>query len=126
MATSNTLPDKLGEGRFAAEDFRREIHALSARFDTLRVDGPDYRHSGLAQAPPPMSDENLQTAAAASAGSSLDSFDAVTSKGSAAWAAMPVPMAAATRNVPLRACASRSAVRTRSAGCVIGQPKLAM
>ena len=47
-ATSNTLPDKLGEGRFAAEDFRREIHALSARFDTLRVDGPDYRHAGLA------------------------------------------------------------------------------
>ena len=58
-ATSNTLPDKLGEGRFAAEDFRREIHALSARFDTLRVDGPDYRHAGLAQAPPPMSDAEL-------------------------------------------------------------------
>ena len=45
-ATSNTLPDKLGEGRFAAEDFRREIHALAARFQTLRVDGPDYRHPG--------------------------------------------------------------------------------
>ena len=56
-ATSNTLPDKLGEGRFAAEDFRREIHALSARFDTLRVDGPDYRHAGLAQAPAPLTDD---------------------------------------------------------------------
>ena len=80
-ATSNTLPDKLGEGRFAAEDFRREIHALSARFDTLRVDGPDYRHAGLAQAPPPMSDAELEAAAAAAPGVvSLDSFEALTTK----------------------------------------------
>lgn len=80
-ATSNTLPDKLGEGRFAAEDFRREIHALSARFDTLRVDGPDYRHAGLAQAPPPMSDAELESAAAASPGVvSLDSYEALTTK----------------------------------------------
>ncbi len=80
-ATSNTLPDKLGEGRFAAEDFRREIHALSARFDTLRVDGPDYRHAGLAQAPPPLSDTDLESAAATSAGTvSLDSYDALTTK----------------------------------------------
>src|SRR3712207_9486290 len=28
-ATSNTLPDALGEGRFAAEDFLREIQARS-------------------------------------------------------------------------------------------------
>ncbi|NYI85732.1 putative ATPase [Saccharopolyspora hordei] len=50
-ATSNTLPDKLGEGRFAAADFLREIHAMSARFDVVRVDGPDYRHRGLPEAP---------------------------------------------------------------------------
>jgi cell division protein ZapE len=79
-ATSNTLPDKLGEGRFAAEDFRREIHALSSRFDTLRVDGPDYRHAGLAEAPPPMTDDALEEAAAGSADASLDSFDALTAK----------------------------------------------
>ena len=79
-ATSNTLPDKLGEGRFAAEDFRREIHALSARFDTLRVDGPDYRHAGLAQAPAPMSDADLEAAAASTTGASLDSYDALTGK----------------------------------------------
>ncbi len=80
-ATSNTLPDKLGEGRFAAEDFRREIHALSERFDTVRVDGPDYRHAGLAQAPPPMSDDDLAAAAAAGSGiNSLDAFDAVTTR----------------------------------------------
>jgi len=77
-ATSNTLPDKLGEGRFAAEDFRREIHALSARFETLRVDGPDFRHAGLAQAPPPMPDDALRAAASATAGASLDAFDPLT------------------------------------------------
>ena len=73
-ATSNTLPDKLGEGRFAAEDFRREIHALSARFDTLRVDGPDYRHAGLAQAPPPLTDEELDRRRGDRPGASLDSL----------------------------------------------------
>jgi len=43
-ATSNTLPDSLGQGRFAADDFLREIQALSAHFDVVRIDGPDYRH----------------------------------------------------------------------------------
>ncbi|MCU1545694.1 MAG: cell division protein ZapE, partial [Homoserinimonas sp.] len=42
--TSNTPPNALGEGRFAAVDFRREIDAMSAQFRTLRVDGVDYRH----------------------------------------------------------------------------------
>jgi len=42
-ATSNTPPNALGEGRFAAVDFLREIHALAARFDILRIDGLDYR-----------------------------------------------------------------------------------
>ncbi len=45
-ATSNTLPGSLGEGRFAAEDFLREIQALAARFEVLRIDGDDYRHRG--------------------------------------------------------------------------------
>ncbi len=43
-ATSNTPPNALGEGRFAAQDFLREIHAMSANFQTLRIDGTDYRH----------------------------------------------------------------------------------
>ncbi len=43
-ATSNTLPESLGEGRFAADDFLREIQALAARFEVLRIDGEDYRH----------------------------------------------------------------------------------
>jgi len=42
-ATSNTPPQALGEGRFAAQDFLREIDALSARFQTVRIDGLDYR-----------------------------------------------------------------------------------
>lgn len=43
-ATSNTLPDRLGEERFAADDFLREIQGLSAHFDVVRIEGPDYRH----------------------------------------------------------------------------------
>lgn len=43
--TSNTLPDKLGEGRFAADDFIREIQGLRNHFEVVRVDGPDFRHS---------------------------------------------------------------------------------
>lgn len=42
-ATSNTPPHALGEGRFAAADFLREIQALSAHFETVRIDGTDYR-----------------------------------------------------------------------------------
>jgi cell division protein ZapE len=43
-ATSNTPPTALGEGRFAAEDFAREIHGISERFQILRIDGEDHRH----------------------------------------------------------------------------------
>ena len=42
-ATSNTPPLALGEGRFAAQDFLREIDALAERFETIRIDGLDYR-----------------------------------------------------------------------------------
>jgi cell division protein ZapE len=76
-ATSNTLPDKLGEGRFAADDFMREIQALSARFSVVRVDGPDYRHRGLPDAPPPLSDVDLTTSAESIEASTLDDFDAL-------------------------------------------------
>ena len=46
-ATSNTPPNALGEGRFAAQDFLREIHAMSASFETIRIDGTDYRQRAL-------------------------------------------------------------------------------
>ncbi|WP_436728642.1 cell division protein ZapE [Streptomyces sp. URMC 128] len=73
-ATSNTLPGKLGEGRFAAADFLREIQGLSAHFRALRIDGEDYRHRGLPEAPPPYSDEQVTKAAHATSGASLDAF----------------------------------------------------
>ena len=50
-ATSNTLPEQLGEGRFAAQDFLREINTLASIFTTVRIEGPDYRHRGLPPAP---------------------------------------------------------------------------
>ncbi|SKA85239.1 cell division protein ZapE [Agreia bicolorata] len=46
-ATSNTPPNALGEGRFAAADFLREIQSLSDRFDTVRIDGLDYRRRDI-------------------------------------------------------------------------------
>ena len=46
-ATSNTPPNALGEGRFAAQDFLREIHAMAASFETIRIDGTDYRQRAL-------------------------------------------------------------------------------
>ncbi len=46
-ATSNTPPNALGEGRFAAQDFLREIHAMASSFETIRIDGTDYRQRAL-------------------------------------------------------------------------------
>ena len=43
-ATSNTPPNALGQGRFAAKDFAREISAMADRFRIVSVDGEDYRH----------------------------------------------------------------------------------
>ncbi|WP_067272869.1 cell division protein ZapE [Streptomyces jeddahensis] len=73
-ATSNTLPGKLGEGRFAAADFLREIQGLSAHFRPLRIDGEDYRHRGLPEAPAPFSDDQVTRAAYATPDASLDDF----------------------------------------------------
>ncbi len=72
-ATSNTLPGKLGEGRFAAEDFLREIQGLSAHFESLRIDGDDYRHRGLPDAPPAPDLDTVKRAAEQD-GASLDHF----------------------------------------------------
>ncbi|WP_197381161.1 cell division protein ZapE [Mycolicibacterium mengxianglii] len=76
-ATSNTLPEQLGEGRFAAQDFLREINTLSQIFTTVRIEGPDYRHRGLPPAPEPLSDADVTARAATVAGATLDEFDAL-------------------------------------------------
>ncbi|MGW0905534.1 cell division protein ZapE [Streptomyces sp. NPDC002853] len=73
-ATSNTLPGKLGEGRFASADFLREIQGLATHFKSLRIDGEDYRHRGLPEAPAPYSEGQVTKAAYATEGASLDDF----------------------------------------------------
>jgi cell division protein ZapE len=45
-ATSNAIPDRLGEGRFNSDDFTREIAAIADHFQTVRIDGEDYRRRG--------------------------------------------------------------------------------
>jgi cell division protein ZapE len=72
-ATSNTLPESLGEGRFAAEDFLREIQALAARFDVLRIDGEDYRHRSVEHAEP-LADDAVRAAVSGREGATLDRF----------------------------------------------------
>jgi cell division protein ZapE len=74
-ATSNTLPEQLGEGRFAAQDFLREINTLASIFSTVRIEGPDYRHRGLPPAPQPLSDEEVAASADGTPGATLDDFD---------------------------------------------------
>lgn len=76
-ATSNTLPEQLGEGRFAAQDFLREINTLASIFTTVRIEGPDYRHRDLPPAPQPPSDDEVAERAARVAGATLDDFDAL-------------------------------------------------
>ena len=76
-ATSNTLPEQLGEGRFAAQDFLREINTLASIFTTVRIEGPDYRHRDLPPAPQPLSDEDVTARAARVPGATLDDFDAL-------------------------------------------------
>lgn len=76
-ATSNTLPEQLGEGRFAAQDFLREITTLASIFTVVRIDGPDYRHRDLPPAPAPPSDQQVGAWAAGIDGATLDEFDAL-------------------------------------------------
>jgi len=74
-ATSNTLPGSLGEGRFAAHDFLREIQTLAGHFTPLRVDGEDYRHRGLPEAPSPVADAAVRVGTAAVDGATCDDFE---------------------------------------------------
>jgi cell division protein ZapE len=74
-ATSNTPPNALGEGRFAAQDFLREIDALSAQFHTVRIDGLDYRRRDIEGHAVTTEPEALEAAASRFSGRiSLDRF----------------------------------------------------
>jgi cell division protein ZapE len=76
-ATSNTPPNALGAGRFAAEDFRREILGISANFEILRIDGDDYRHRPVDGHSQTQTAEQLSTWLSEAQVASLDSFDAL-------------------------------------------------
>lgn len=76
-ASSNTLPEQLGEGRFAAQDFLREITTLAAIFDVIRIEGPDYRHRDLPPAPRPPTDDEVFAHAARTPGATIDDFGAL-------------------------------------------------
>jgi cell division protein ZapE len=77
-ATSNTPPSALGEGRFAAADFLREIQSLSANFETIRIDGLDYRRRDTAGEAVAVAPETLERTVEAltrrGASVSLDGF----------------------------------------------------
>jgi len=74
-ATSNTLPDALGEGRFDAHEFLREIQTLAGHFAPVRIDGEDYRHRGQPAAPPPVDDAAVTATTAATDGATCDDFE---------------------------------------------------
>jgi cell division protein ZapE len=74
-ATSNTPPNALGEGRFAAQDFLREIHAMSASFQTIRIDGTDYRQRAVDGHAVALAPEKYEAAIAEAAASGLVSDD---------------------------------------------------
>ena len=77
-ATSNTPPNALGEGRFAAQDFLREIDALAARFTIVRIDGLDYRRRDVEGHAVVTPEEQLDGAIEAIGGVvTEDPFDAV-------------------------------------------------
>jgi cell division protein ZapE len=61
-ATSNTPPNALGQGRFAAKDFAREISAMSDRFQIVSVDGDDYRHRPIDGHTRPLEPQELTSA----------------------------------------------------------------
>lgn len=75
-ATSNTPPNTLGEGRFAAQDFLREIDSLAAKFTTIRIDGLDYRHRDP-EAHAAVVDDVAAALSEIPGTTTLDSFDAV-------------------------------------------------
>lgn len=78
-ATSNTPPSALGEGRFAADDFAREIHGISEKFTILRIDGEDHRHRPVNVSLSTYSNEEIREWLSKAKSSALDDFDALLS-----------------------------------------------
>lgn len=76
--TSNTPPNALGEGRFAADDFQREILGIGRQFEMVRVDGEDYRHRNFDDVHRSFDEDDL--AVWIGNNGSLDDFDALLKK----------------------------------------------
>ena len=76
-ATSNTLPEALGEGRFAAQDFLREIQSMAERFEVLRVDGEDYRRRDSVATITALPETTVRERAKSSDAASLDDFESL-------------------------------------------------
>lgn len=78
-ATSNTPPNALGEGRFAAADFAREIHGIADQFNMMRIDGEDHRHRPVEVEPKPTSQLELESwlESRGLAGTAVDDFDSL-------------------------------------------------
>ncbi|MDQ1173817.1 cell division protein ZapE [Microbacterium testaceum] len=77
-ATSNTPPNALGEGRFAAQDFLREIQSMSDSFRTIRIDGTDFRQRAIDGEAKTLSDEAYREALDAAAAGGVASDDSFT------------------------------------------------
>ncbi|HEX7350417.1 cell division protein ZapE, partial [Brachybacterium sp.] len=75
VATSNTLPDALGEGRFAAQDFLREIQAMAERFQVLRIDGEDYRRRDGVTEIATLPEPQVRQSGESMTNATLDDFD---------------------------------------------------
>ena len=75
-ATSNTPPNALGEGRFAAQDFLREIQSMADSFRTIRIDGTDFRQRAIDGEAKVLSDEGYREAMDAAASGAVASDDA--------------------------------------------------
>ena len=75
-ATSNTPPNALGEGRFAAQDFLREIQSMADSFRTIRIDGTDYRQRAIDGAARVLSDDEYRREMDAASGGGVASDDA--------------------------------------------------
>jgi cell division protein ZapE len=76
--TSNTPPNALGEGRFAAADFQREILGIGKQFKMLRVDGDDFRHRAFGDVHQSFSKPELVSWAGENG--AVDDFDALLKK----------------------------------------------
>ena len=77
VATSNAVPDRLGEGRFNAEEFQREIGEIASHFEVLRVDGPDYRASSHPPDVAALAPGEVEALAAAGGRVAVDDLDSL-------------------------------------------------